>query len=197
MIDMEHSPNDLTSVLGQLQAFAAYGTTYRDGAARMERCSAGQAPPAGRVGASGLLFPMVQSVEEAKKAVAATRYPPHGIRGVSTSTRANKFGRVTDYFTRSEGELAVLLQVETRAAVNLASQIGSVQGCDGFSSARRILAPTWAFWASLTIPISGTSSLPVARRLIAEKAFRLVRWSATPLSRANCWTRVHLRRLRR
>ncbi len=128
MIDMEHSPNDLTSVLGQLQAFAAYDTTAM---VRPEWNDAVLVKRLLDIGAPGLLFPMVQSVEEAKKAVAATRYPPNGIRGVSTSTRANKFGRVTDYFSKAEGELAVLLQVETRAAVNLAVEIGQVQGCDG------------------------------------------------------------------
>ncbi len=128
MIDMEHSPNDLTSVLGQLQAFAAYDTTAM---VRPEWNDAVLVKRLLDIGAPGLLFPMVQSVEEAKKAVAATRYPPNGIRGVSTSTRANKFGRVTDYFTKAEAELAVLLQVETRAAVNLAVEIGQVQGCDG------------------------------------------------------------------
>ena len=83
------------------------------------------------VGAPGLLFPMVQTVAEAAKAVAATRYPPRGIRGVSGSTRANKFGRVSDYFTGVEDETAVLLQVETRAAVMLANQIGAVDGVSG------------------------------------------------------------------
>lgn len=128
MIDMEHSPNDLNSVLSQLQAFAAYPTTAM---VRPEWNDPVLVKRLLDIGAPGLLFPMVQSVEEAKKAVSSTRYPPNGIRGVSTSTRANGFGRMPDYFTKAEGELAVLLQVETRAAVNLAVEIGQVQGCDG------------------------------------------------------------------
>lgn len=128
MIDMEHSPNDLNSTLGQLQAFAAYDTTAM---VRPEWNDAVLVKRLLDIGAQGLLFPMVQSVEEARQAIAATRYPPAGVRGVSTSTRANRFGRAKDYFTKAEAELAVLLQVETRAAVNLAVQIGALKGCDG------------------------------------------------------------------
>jgi 4-hydroxy-2-oxoheptanedioate aldolase len=128
MIDMEHAPNDLTTVLGQLQLFQGYPTTA------MVRPDWNDAVLVKRLldlGAPGLLFPMVQSVEEARRAIAATRYPPRGIRGVSGTTRANRFGRITDYFARVEDETAVLLQVETRAAVSIAHEIGAVEGCDG------------------------------------------------------------------
>lgn len=128
VIDMEHSPNDLTMVMGQLQVFAAYKTTAL---VRPEWNDPVLVKRVLDIGAPGLVFPMVQSVEEAKKAVAATRYPPRGIRGVSGMTRANKFGRITDYFTRIEDETAIILQVETRAAVALADQIGAVAGVDG------------------------------------------------------------------
>lgn len=83
------------------------------------------------LGAPGILFPMIQSVEEAERAVAATRYPPTGIRGVSGATRATKFGRVKDYVARVEEETAVLLQLETRIAVQSAEKIASVDGVDG------------------------------------------------------------------
>jgi 4-hydroxy-2-oxoheptanedioate aldolase len=128
MIDMEHAPNDLTTVLGQLQLFQGYPTTA------MVRPDWNDAVLVKRLldlGAPGLLFPMVQSVEEARRAIAATRYPPRGVRGVSGTTRANRFGRITDYFARVEDETAVLLQVETRAAVSIAHEIGAVEGCDG------------------------------------------------------------------
>ena len=83
------------------------------------------------LGAPGLLFPMIQSVEEARQAVAATRYPPNGVRGVAGSTRATKFGRITDYASRIEQETTVLLQLETRAAVEQAEAIASVGGVSG------------------------------------------------------------------
>ena len=128
LIDLEHSPNDLTSVMGQLQVFASYSTTAL---VRPEWNDAVLVKRLLDIGAPGLLFPMVQTVEEAQNAVAATRYPPRGIRGVSGSTRANKFGRVSDYFTKVGDETAILLQVETRTAVALAAEIGAVEGVDG------------------------------------------------------------------
>jgi 4-hydroxy-2-oxoheptanedioate aldolase len=128
MIDMEHSPNDLMSTLGQMQAFARYPTTAM---VRPEWNDAVLVKRLLDAGAPGLLFPMVQSVDEAKKAVAACRYPPRGVRGVSSSTRANGFGRIEDYFARIEEETAILVQVETRAAVAIASEIGAVDGVDG------------------------------------------------------------------
>ncbi|MFT5812097.1 MAG: 4-hydroxy-2-oxoheptanedioate aldolase, partial [Rubritalea sp.] len=65
---------------------------------------------------------------EAESAVSATRYPPRGIRGVSTSTRANAFGRITDYFDRVEDETTVIVQIETRVALERAEQIAVVDG---------------------------------------------------------------------
>ena len=128
LIDMEHSPNDYFSVLGQLQAFAACSTvpivrTDWNDAVAVKRLL--------DLGVPGILFPMIQSVEEAKRAVASTRYPPHGIRGVSGSTRATKFGRVTDYTRQIEAETAVLLQLETRTAVERAEAIAEVEGFSG------------------------------------------------------------------
>ena len=128
LIDMEHSPNDYFSVLSQLQAFAASDTTA---IVRVEWNDTVAVKRLLDLGAPGILFPMVQSVEEAKKAVAATRYPPHGVRGVSGATRATKFGRVTDYIARVEDETTVLLQLETRAAVEQAEAISEVDGVSG------------------------------------------------------------------
>lgn len=128
LIDMEHSPNDLQSVMGQLQAFAPYKTTT---IVRPEWNDPVLVKRLLDAGAPGLLFPMVQSPKEAASAVSATRYPPRGIRGVSNMTRANRFGRIEDYFTRIEEETAVLVQAETRAAVAMADQLGSVDGVDG------------------------------------------------------------------
>ncbi|WP_281993204.1 HpcH/HpaI aldolase family protein [Sulfitobacter geojensis] len=128
LIDMEHSPNDYFSVLGQLQAFAASETTA---IVRVEWNDAVAVKRLLDLGSPGLLFPMIQSVEEARQAVSATRYPPHGIRGVSGATRATKFGRVSDYTARIEAETAVLLQLETRAAVEQAEAIADVSGVSG------------------------------------------------------------------
>ncbi len=83
------------------------------------------------LGAPGLVIPMIQSVEEAEQAVAATRYPPHGVRGFAGASRATKFGRIKDYVARVEDETAVILQLETRAAIEQAEAIGAVEGING------------------------------------------------------------------
>jgi len=128
LIDMEHSPNDYQSVLGQLQAYAATDTTA---IVRVEWNDAVAVKRLLDLGAPGILFPMIQSVKEAEQAVAATRYPPRGIRGVAGATRATKFGRITDYVSRIEDETTVLVQLETRAAIEQADAIASVDGVHG------------------------------------------------------------------
>ncbi|MEP2031195.1 MAG: aldolase/citrate lyase family protein [Paracoccaceae bacterium] len=128
LLDMEHSPGELTSIMGQLQVFAAYPTTA---IVRPDWNDPVKVKRLLDIGAPGLLFPMVQNAEEAKLAVAATRYPPRGMRGVSASTRGNKFGRVGDYFGEIENETTVIVQVETLAALDQAAAIGSVDGVSG------------------------------------------------------------------
>ena len=83
------------------------------------------------VGAQTLLVPYVQSPEEAARAVAATRYPPRGTRGVASVHRANRYGRVADYFARADANLCVLAQLETRASVDQLEAIAAVEGVDG------------------------------------------------------------------
>jgi len=128
LIDMEHAPNDYLSVLGQLQVFAGSDTTAL---VRVEWNDTAAVKRLLDLGAQGLLFPMIQSVEEAERAVAATRYPPKGVRGVSGTTRATRFGRVTDYLDRVEAETSVLLQLETAVALEQAEAIADVDGVDG------------------------------------------------------------------
>ncbi|MDP5084084.1 MAG: aldolase/citrate lyase family protein [Yoonia sp.] len=128
LVDMEHAPAEVATVLGQLQAIAPHGSTaivrppWNDPVMVKRLLD---------IGAPGLLFPMVQSVAEAQAAVAATRYPPQGVRGVAGSIRANQFGRITDYYAKANDETAVILQVETRHAVAQAVEIGQVAGVDG------------------------------------------------------------------
>ncbi len=128
LLDMEHSPNELASLLGQLQAFAATETTA---IVRPDWNDAVKVKRLLDLGVPGLLFPMVQSVEEAQAAVAACRYPPRGIRGVAGTTRANGFGRITDYFAQVEQQTAILIQLETVQAVENALAFADVEGIDG------------------------------------------------------------------
>jgi 4-hydroxy-2-oxoheptanedioate aldolase len=128
LLDMEHSPNELASILSQLQVFAASSSTA---IVRPDWNDPVKVKRLLDIGAPGLLFPMVQSVDEAQRAVAATCYPPRGVRGVSGSTRANAFGRMSDYFDRVEDETTVIVQLETRAAIAQAEEIAAVDGVSG------------------------------------------------------------------
>src|SRR5262245_62207704 len=83
------------------------------------------------IGAQSLLIPYVQNAEEAKAAVAHTRYPPAGVRGVAGATRATRFGRVKDYARHAHEEICVLVQVETQTALDNLERIAAVDGVDG------------------------------------------------------------------
>ncbi len=128
LLDTEHSPNDLESVLRQLQAAAAYPThpvvrvPWNDMVTIKRYLD---------IGAQSILIPYVQNAEEAKNAVAYTRYPPAGVRGVAGATRATRFGRVKDYAKRAHEELCVLVQVETQQALDNLEKIAAVEGVDG------------------------------------------------------------------
>ena len=82
------------------------------------------------VGVQSLLLPYVQNADEARRAVAAVRFPPRGVRGVSANSRANRFGRVKDYFARADDEICLLLQIETRAAIEQIEKMAAIDGVD-------------------------------------------------------------------
>jgi 4-hydroxy-2-oxoheptanedioate aldolase len=128
LLDCEHSPNDLESLLPQLQACAPYPTTP---IVRVPWNDTVNIKRVLDIGAQTLLIPYVCSAEEAKAAVAATRYPPNGVRGVAGTTRATRFGRVKDYAKRAHEELCVLVQVETKPALDQLEAICAVEGVDG------------------------------------------------------------------
>src|SRR5882672_748543 len=128
LLDMEHSANDLPEIVHHLRA--AQGGT----AEPIVRVPWNEPVMVKRVldvGAQSLLFPFVQSADEARRAVAATRYPPNGIRGVAGLTRANRYGRVKDYAKRAADELCVLVQVETQQALGEIEAIAAIDGVDG------------------------------------------------------------------
>jgi 4-hydroxy-2-oxoheptanedioate aldolase len=128
LLDSEHSPNELPIVQNQLDALLAGNT---EGIVRPAWNDTVLIKRYLDVGARTLLIPYVQNPEEAKRAMAATRYPPLGVRGVSGCTRANRYGRVKDYFKRVHDELCVLLQVETTSAMKHIEAIAEIDGVDG------------------------------------------------------------------
>lgn len=129
LIDTEHSPNDIDSVLRQLQAAAPYPVspivrpTWNDAIQQKRYLD---------IGAQTLLIPYVQNAEEAAQAVAGVRYPPRGIRGVGGTMRASSFGRMgAGYARHCEDELCLLVQIETREGLDNLERIASVDGVDG------------------------------------------------------------------
>jgi 4-hydroxy-2-oxoheptanedioate aldolase len=128
LIDTEHAPNEVPNVLSQLQAMAG-GT-----ATPIVRPAWNDMVLIKRVldiGVQNLLIPYVQTAEEAKAAVAATRYPPDGVRGVAVTHRGNRYGRVKDYYKRIGEEICVLVQIESRLALKNIESIAAVDGVDG------------------------------------------------------------------
>jgi 4-hydroxy-2-oxoheptanedioate aldolase len=128
LIDTEHSPNTLPMVLSQLQA-AVGGTAHV--IVRPAWNDAVIIKGFLDAGVQSFLIPYVQNEEEARRAVAATRYPPRGVRGFAGTTRASRYGRVADYHARAEEEICVLVQVETRVALTHLEAIARVEGVDG------------------------------------------------------------------
>jgi 4-hydroxy-2-oxoheptanedioate aldolase len=128
LLDGEHSPNEVDNLLLQLQAVAPYPATPIVRAAWNDKVLVKRLLD---IGAQTLLIPYVSTEAEAVEAVRAIRYPPRGVRGVAGVTRASRYGRIADYAKRAEGELCLLVQVETREALDNLERIAGVDGVDG------------------------------------------------------------------
>ena len=128
LIDMEHAPNDTGAVAGLLQATAAHDVSA---CVRVPWNDVVAIKRVLDVGAQTLVVPYVQSVDEARAAVAAVHYPPRGVRGVGGSTRASGFGRIADYAARAGDEICLILQLETVEALPLIEEIAALDGVDG------------------------------------------------------------------
>ena len=138
LIDGEHAPNDLRTVLGQLQAIGSAAADASPGAARTQAIVR---PPIGdvvlikqllEVGVQTLLIPMVDTAEQAARMVAATRYPPRGVRGVgSAGARSSRWSGVAHYLHGADDEMCVLVQVESKTGLANLAEIAGVDGVDG------------------------------------------------------------------
>jgi 2-dehydro-3-deoxyglucarate aldolase len=128
LLDAEHAPNDVTTLIPQLLAL-------KDSAsAPVVRPPWNEPVVIKRLldaGFYNFLIPFVESAEEARRAVAATRYPPAGIRGVSVSMRHNRYGTVPDYLAKVNDEIAVMVQIESAPGLAAATAIAAVDGVDG------------------------------------------------------------------
>ncbi|MGB7264977.1 MAG: HpcH/HpaI aldolase/citrate lyase family protein [Terracidiphilus sp.] len=128
VIDGEHAPNDIATLLPQLHAMRV-GTA--EPVFRVPWNDAVIIKRALDVGARSLLIPFVQNAEEARKAVAAARYPPLGIRGVAVTTRATDYGRTQGYHRNAHLDTCILVQLETKDALKEIEAVAAVEGVDG------------------------------------------------------------------
>ncbi|CAI1040494.1 5-keto-4-deoxy-D-glucarate aldolase [Serratia fonticola] len=128
VLDGEHAPNDIGTFVPQLMALKGSPS------------AAVVRPPCNEpviikrlldIGFYNFLIPFVESAEQAELAVASTRYPPAGIRGVSVSHRSNGYGTVPDYFAQINQQIAVLVQIESQQGVENLDAIAGVEGVDG------------------------------------------------------------------
>ena len=129
LIDGEHAPNDLRSLLGQLQAIAPYPSQP------IIRPVVGDTALIKQVldiGVQTLLVPMVESTEQARELVRAITYPPHGVRGVGSAlARASRWNSVPDYLDKADEEMCLLVQIENTVGLANLDEIASVGGVDG------------------------------------------------------------------
>ncbi len=129
VIDGEHAPNDIRSILAQLQAL---GRLPSHPVVRLPVGETWLIKQVLDLGAQTLLIPMVESAAQAQALVSAMRYPPAGKRGVGASmARASRFSGLSDYVTQADAQLCLLLQVESRAGLEALDEILAVEGVDG------------------------------------------------------------------
>jgi 4-hydroxy-2-oxoheptanedioate aldolase len=129
LIDGEHAPNDVRSTLAQLQAVAPHPAHPVARAVNGDPALIKQLLD---IGVQTLLVPMVDTPEQAAALVAATRYPPEGTRGVgAAAARASHWGARRDYLETANDDACLLVQAETRTALQNIDRICAVDGVDG------------------------------------------------------------------
>jgi 2-keto-3-deoxy-L-rhamnonate aldolase RhmA len=161
VIDMEHTPLDMMDVVHMLQAV---GNTRMVPIVRVPWNDTVTVKRVLDAGATTVLFPFVQNAEEAARAVAATRYPPQGQRGMAGMSRASKFGTMPDYLKRANPIMGVIVQLETPQAVAQLEAIAAVDGVDAL-----FLGPA-DLSASMGYP--GQPTHPAVMELMADGARR-------------------------
>ncbi len=127
VIDMEHAPIVLADLPHHLRALAGYTTAP---VVRLPGQDAVLAKQVLDAGAHTLMYPWVETVEQARHVAAATRYPPAGFRGFARMNRASRYTTITDYFARANDEVFVIAQLETPQAIGRLEEIGGVPGID-------------------------------------------------------------------
>ncbi|MGD9831737.1 MAG: HpcH/HpaI aldolase/citrate lyase family protein [Piscinibacter sp.] len=149
VIDMEHSPLDMMDVLQMMQALSCTKMVP------IVRVAWNDAVLVKRVldaGATTVMFPFVQTADEAARAVAATRYPPQGVRGMAGMSRASRFGTLPNYLATANRQMGVIVQLETAQAIERIDAIADVDGVDGLFIGPADLSASMGYVGQLTHP---------------------------------------------
>lgn len=164
VIDTEHSLTDVPDTMAMLQAMAPYPVSA---AVRPATNDAVLIKRLLDLGAQTLVIPYVQSVDEARAAVAAVRYAPRGMRGMAGMTRASGFGGIADYVSRAEDEICLILQLETALALDRLEEIAAVDGVDGLFIGPADLAASMGYPGQLAHPEVVKAIEDAIRRIVA------------------------------
>ena len=127
LIDMEHAPNDLRNVVNQMQAVKAAGGECLVRIPVLDHIYAKRLLDAG---ATTIMFPQINNINDAKNAVKSVKYPPIGIRGIAGATRANNFGREVNYVEIADEKICVICQIESLEACKNVKDIAATDGVD-------------------------------------------------------------------
>lgn len=150
LIDGEHAPNDLRSIMAQLRIVEGSGSTP---VVRLPMGETWAIKQALDIGVQSLLIPMVDSAADAERLVRAVRYPPRGERGVGSAlARASRFSGIADYLTTADAQIWLGVQVETRAGLAALDDILAVEGVDGVFIGPADLSAAMGFLGQLDHP---------------------------------------------
>ncbi|UUZ66800.1 aldolase/citrate lyase family protein [Polaromonas sp. P2-4] len=149
VVDMEHTPLDMMEIVHMLQALSA---TKLVPVVRVPWNDTVSIKRVLDAGATTLLVPFIQNADEARAAVAATRYPPAGRRGMAGMSRASKFGTTPNYLTTANQQMAVVVQLETAEAIGQLEDIARVDGVDALFIGPGDLSATMGYVGQLTHP---------------------------------------------
>ena len=161
VLDMEHTPLDLMDLVHLLQAV---GNTPMVPLVRVPWNDTVNVKRVLDAGAHSLLFPFIQNADEARQAVASTRYPPEGVRGMAGMSRASRFGTVPDFFKQANAGVCAVLQLETPAAIAQLEAIAAVPGVGGLFVGPGDLSGAMGHVGNLTHPEVMTLMASAAER---------------------------------
>jgi 4-hydroxy-2-oxoheptanedioate aldolase len=172
LLDGEHAPNDLRTLLQQAQVVAGYPGTHAIARVPVGHGNIGTTLVKQYLdlGIQTLLVPMVDTPQQATEIVRALRYPPLGIRGMG-GARASRWGRIANYAKEANAQTCLLVQAESRTAIDNLEAIAAVDGVDGIFIGPADLSAAMGHVGELTHPeVQATIDKSIGRIIATGKA---------------------------